>query len=193
MVSDKLAHRTWCQLIWCLFSQKRSGCIIARSNFIKFVQLGVSNNEIEQTWCIRIPNRRSFFCEYFLIQSPVFDTNTHIMFPHMCHLRMSLSKWLMITRIKRFTSPSSFMSPTINFSAFVSPRNVRPSNFLTTPRAPPAPTTHSYFDDSSSTFEFSLWSLTSAISSKRQALRPVRQKNYNSWSLFELCVPDSAG
>ena len=65
-------------------------------------------------------------------------------------------------------SPSTFMSPTTNFSTFVSPRNVKPSDFLTTPLAPSAPTTHLYVDDSSSNSEFSVfrfWILTSTLSS----------------------------
>ena len=65
-------------------------------------------------------------------------------------------------------SPSTFMSPMTNFSAFVSPWNVRSSNFLTIPRAPSAPTAHLYVDYSSSDSELSVFRLrifTSTLSS----------------------------
>ena len=44
-----------------LFSQKRSDCILACSNFINIVQLRASNNESEQPWCLCIPNWSSFW------------------------------------------------------------------------------------------------------------------------------------
>ena len=50
----------------------------------------------------------------------------------------------MKNKLTEKSKPSSFISPTTKFSTIVSPRKDKPTCFLTAPRAPSAPITHSY-------------------------------------------------